>query len=61
MKEEKCKYCKGKGTYIVKEIYGDGDTALVAYECNHCHGSGKTQDPDAGDDFDIDGSSYDDD
>lgn len=57
----KCKYCKGKGTYIVKETYGDGDEALIAHECNHCHGTGREQDPSQGDEFDIGGSSYADD
>lgn len=58
----KCKPCKGKGIYMVQETYGDGDTAIIPYECNHCHGTG--QDPNDEDDprgdFDIGGSSYDD-
>jgi DnaJ-class molecular chaperone len=61
MTDKPCKHCKGKGTYVVKETYGDGDTALIPYECNHCHGSGREQDPDAGDPFDFSGGSLDDD
>lgn len=56
-----CKFCTGRGTYQVKETYSDGVTALIWYECNHCHGTGVDQDPEAGDNFDIGGDSYDDD
>ncbi len=56
-----CPTCKGKGRWQVKETYGDGDTALVWYECGNCHGTGRNQDPMAGDDFDIGGSSLDED
>lgn len=58
---KKCKYCKGRGIYIVRETYGDGDQIDTAKECNHCHGTGRDQDPDEGPDFDIGGDSYDDD
>lgn len=60
MSDKPCQHCKGKGTYIVKETYSDGDTSLMTYECNYCHGSGRDQDPNEGQPFDIDGNSYDD-
>jgi DnaJ-class molecular chaperone len=56
-----CKHCKGKGTYIVQETYGDGDTALMTYECNYCHGSGEDQDSQADAPFDLGDDNDDDD
>jgi DnaJ-class molecular chaperone len=55
---KQCEYCHGKGTYIVKETFSDGDEILTAMTCNHCHGTGKTPEPQDGKgDFDIAGSS----
>lgn len=52
---KKCKSCKGRGRWQVQEKYSDGDTALVWYECNDCGGTGVSQDPEDGDDFNISG------
>ena len=50
-----CKYCHGKGVYIVKETYTDGDEVLMPRECNHCHGTGRTDGAvDGAGDFDAD-------
>lgn len=56
-----CKYCKGKGRYAVRETYSDGDEAIMWYECNHCHGTGESQEAEDGDDFDFGGGDDDDD
>lgn len=56
----KCKDCKGRGRYTVKETYSDGDTALVPYECGTCEGTGMIQD-DSTTDFDIGGNTFNDD
>lgn len=52
-----CEHCKGKGIYAVEEKYSDGDSAIMWYECNYCHGTGQDPDPEEGEDFDIGGSS----
>jgi DnaJ-class molecular chaperone len=53
-----CKYCKGRGTYAVKETYGDGDEATMWFECGHCQGTGEDQgdQEEAGSVFNIDES-----
>lgn len=65
-----CKTCGGRGrwreniSHTVK-VYTDGyydelDSEHIWHECNDCSGSGRDQDPEAGDDYDIGGDSYED-
>ena len=55
-----CRTCNGRGRWQEKadEV---GDNPLMEYvwrECNDCKGTGIDQDPEAGDDYDIGGDSY---
>lgn len=56
----RCKTCKGRGRFQVKETYSDGDEVLTWYECGDCQGTGLVQD-EGGEDFDLPGGSDDDD
>jgi DnaJ-class molecular chaperone len=52
-----CSDCKGKGKFLVKETYSDGDEILTSYECGTCEGKGVIYDAenDPAGDFDIEG------
>ena len=56
-----CDLCKGHGTILVRERYNDGDETIEARTCHKCLGSGQKHDEQEGDDFDIAGSSYEED
>ena len=55
-----CKECDGRGRWV-ESTPTTGMTEQVWYECGTCKGTGVNQDPEAGDDYDIDGDSYEDD
>lgn len=56
---KKCKTCSGRGRWQEQEIIDDM-VELIWRMCNDCAGTGVDQDAEAGDDFDIEGSSLDD-
>lgn len=61
-----CKDCEGRGrwqqveNHMVIGAIGTPimDTHLVWHDCNSCEGTGVSQDPNDGEDYDIGGSSY---
>lgn len=56
--DQKCKTCAGRGRWQENHEDKDGEVYLVWKHCNDCAGTGVSQDPEDGDDFDIDGGSY---
>lgn len=52
-----CEDCKGRGRWVNKTYIKD-EIIETWFDCNTCHGTGKDQDPEDGDDFDIGGDSY---
>lgn len=57
---KRCKDCKGRGRWQeVEQTLDDGETEIMQwYHCDTCRGTGASQDPDDGDDYDIGGDSY---
>lgn len=60
---KKCPDCNGRGRWqeTDRQIYSDGSVSYVEFwnECNTCHGTGRSQDPEDGQDWDIGGDSLD--
>lgn len=50
----KCKDCNGRGTWTQKEEQF-GEVELMSYFCGTCNGTGKIQNDDNNDDFDVAG------
>lgn len=52
-----CKDCNGRGSWQ-EHVENASEEELVWRFCNTCYGTGISQDPEDGDDFDFGGSSY---
>lgn len=55
-----CRRCFGKGRWLERIEHAD-HVEMIWHMCNDCKGTGVSQDPEDGDDYDIGGSSYEDD
>lgn len=56
-----CTTCDGKGQWQETQVSKEGDaemSELVFITCGNCYGTGRSQDPDDGPDYDIGGDSY---